>query len=101
MTCTDKPKKTDILGMRFIQINGDYLKVEEALDIARRFVVVRLNGNSGTITPISATYVTSSGIWIIVLAFQLAGGTMWLNVQMTINSINQEVRSFDVKRAEG
>lgn len=77
------------------------LKVEEALDVARRFVVVRLNGASRTIAPISAIYVPSRGVWIVVLGFQLVGATTWLQVQMTINNSNQEVLSFDVTRAEG
>ena len=77
------------------------LKVEEALDVARRFVVVRLNGASGTITPISATYVPSTGVWTVELGFQLVGETMWLQVQMTINNSNQEVLSFNVKKVGG
>jgi hypothetical protein len=77
------------------------LKVEEVLDVARRFVVVRLNGVSGTITPMSAIYVPGSGIWTVVLAFQYVEGTVWLQVHMTINNSNQEVLSFNVQRAGG
>jgi hypothetical protein len=77
------------------------LKVEEALDVARRFVVVRLNGASGSILPISAVYVGSALAWTVVLGFQQVGSTIWLHVQMTIRNSDQEVVSFHVTRAEG
>lgn len=77
------------------------LKIEEVLDVARRFVVVKLNGASGSIAPISATYVPGTGVWTVILGFQQVGTTTWLHVQMTIKNADQEVVYFRVTKAEG
>ncbi len=72
------------------------LNVGDALDVARKFIVIKLNGASGSINPLSALYDPGRSEWTLKFWFQKVGETAWRTVQMTIDDSNQEVRSFNV-----
>ena len=75
------------------------MNIEGALDVARKFIVVRLHGSSGDIEPISASYDEETGMWKVKCIFRRTGTTNWRGAILEIDDEEEEVISFDVATA--
>lgn len=70
------------------------MNIDEALDLARKFVLFKLHASSSYIEPISASYDEEDGIWHVSCAFRRSPATSWLRVDMEIDDEGEEVVSF-------
>ena len=70
------------------------MNINDALDIARRFILLRLYGAYATIKPLSASFNRETGIWDIRCAFKKIGDTKYSIVSMQIDDKKEDVASF-------
>lgn len=72
------------------------MDIEEALDLATRFILLRLHGRIDKIEPVSATFDDEDGVWLIVCGFMKQGTVNWLTAKIWIDDAEEEVTSFEV-----
>lgn len=72
------------------------MDIDDALNLATRFILVRLHGSFGDIEPLNASFDEETGIWRVTCTFKRSGSTSWSTVHIEIDDENEEVVSFEV-----